>query len=196
MNEKQILKLKLLPVILTVVAIILDQLSKALVVKYIPLLYTGEDGAVINILGNFFRLIHVRNPAIAFSFGAGFSDNVRKVLFSVIPLIVIAVVFVVYFRNNEFTKLQRWSICGILGGGLGNIIDRIFRPAGVVDFLDFKWFGLGTKGFLSWDRWPTFNIADSFVVVCGALFLISILVAIVKDSKKAKEAKKNEDESK
>jgi signal peptidase II len=61
-------------------------------------------------------------------------------------------------------------VAGIIGGGVGNLIDRVFRPEGVVDFIDVRFFGL-----FGLDRWPTFNVADSSVVVCGALLAASIL---------------------
>ncbi len=196
---KQPLKMKLFPLILSVVAILADQISKALVVKNIPLysIYDPEEGAVIPVLGNFLRFIHVRNNAVAFSLGHSLPQDIRTILFSFAPLVVIILVYVIYFRNNEFTKLQRWSICGILGGGLGNLIDRFFRPAGVVDFIDcafwgdfFKRLGYTGNSILSWTRWPTYNIADSFVVVCGALFIISFIILLVKDSKKNKSEEK------
>jgi signal peptidase II len=68
------------------------------------------------------------------------------------------------------TSLQRWAITGIIGGGAGNLIDRIFRPDGVVDYISVKFYGL-----FGFDRWPTFNIADASVVVCVFLFLFSVL---------------------
>ena len=124
--------------------------------------------------------------------GATWSDTVRRLLFSLIPLVVISIVIVIYFRNNEWTKLQRWAIMGIVGGGLGNLIDRFFRAEGVVDFLDVKWFGL-TKSpvpFLRMERWPTFNIADSSVVVCGILLIVSFIILTITDEMKDKESKK------
>lgn len=183
---------KMLPLSLTLVALILDQISKFLVVKFIPLYsyytFEPEDGSIIPILGNVLRLIHVRNNAVAFSIGSSLSDTLRFVLFSIIPLVVIVLVFVIYFRNKEFTSLQRWTICGILGGGLGNLVDRFFRPGNVVDFIDFIWFGWEKSPFefLRWNRFPTFNIADSFVVVCGIIFVITFFVQASKDSKKNK----------
>lgn len=195
---KQPLKQKLLPLILSVVAIVLDQITKAIVVKKIPVYnpFDPADGSVIPVIGDFLRFIHVKNNAVAFSIGHSLSQNIRTVLFAFLPLIVIVLVYIIYFRNNEFTKVQRWSICGILGGGLGNLIDRFFRPDGVVDFIDcafwgnfFKKLGYKGSGILSWTRWPTFNIADSFVVVCGAIFLISFIVLLVKENKKNKKNK-------
>ena len=169
MAEKPILK-KILPLILTASVILADQLTKALVVRSIPVYSLSKEGAVIPVVGDFIRLIHVRNKAVAFSLGSGLPDEARRLLFSFLPLLMIALVFVVYFRNDEFTSFQRWSVCGILGGGLGNLIDRFFRPDGVVDFIDCYFFGL-----FGLERWPTFNVADSAVVVCGILFVLSFI---------------------
>ncbi len=186
-DSKKNLLIKLLPLILTVLVIVLDQISKALVVKFIPRSdvapFFGSDAenSVIPIFGDFFRLIHVRNPAVAFSLGSSLPHNARTILFSFLPLIVIAIVFVIYFRSTQLTKVQRWAVCGILGGGLGNLIDRFFRPDGVVDFMDC-YFPIYFKS----QRWPTFNVADSAVVVCGIMFIISFIVLAVQDSKKAK----------
>ena len=173
--EKNI-KDNLLPLILAVVVIILDQITKVLVCRFIPVNTIGAQ-----FLGDFLRIIHVRNPGVAFSFGARWSDSMRRLAFSVIPIIVLAIVFGVYFRNNDFTKLQRWAISGVVGGGFGNIIDRIFRPDGVVDFIDVKFYGL-----FGLERWPTFNVADSAVVVCGILLVVSFIISIIKEQKQEK----------
>jgi signal peptidase II len=90
----------------------------------------------------------------------------------------LVLVIVVYFRNDEFNSVQRWSICGIIGGGIGNIIDRFFRAEGVVDFIDVKFFGI-----FGLDRWPTFNVADAAVVVCGIILIVSFLITICKEKK-------------
>ncbi len=178
LHEKQPLSFKLLPLILTVSAIIIDQVTKALIVKYIPQTTLFSSEGIIRVVGDYIRIIHVRNKAIAFSLGSSFSYNLRKILFAFAPLIVIAIIFAIYFRNNEFTRLQRWSICGILGGGIGNLIDRFLRPDGVVDFIDCYFFGL-----FGMERWPTFNVADSVVVVCGILFVVAFLMQIKADSR-------------
>ena len=180
--EKKVtpLKEKIIPIILTALVIVLDQVSKALVVKYIP---QNTIGSVF--FDGFFRIIHVRNTGVAFSVGATWGQTMRSIMFSLVPIVVIALVLVIYFRNNDFTKLQRWAITGIVGGGIGNIIDRIFRRAGVVDFLDVQWFGIEDSplGLFRMTRWPTFNIADSAVVICGILLIISFIVMSVKDRK-------------
>ncbi len=157
---------KLRPFILTAVIIVVDQAVKALIVATIPLNTVG-----FSVFSGFLRIIHARNLGIAFSIGGGAPGGFRGVFFMVLPLVVLALLVVFYFRSNELTALQRWSIAGILGGGLGNLIDRLFRPLGVVDFIDVKFYGL-----FGLDRWPTFNIADASVVVCGLLLLFSVLI--------------------
>jgi signal peptidase II len=124
------------------------------------------------------QIYHVRNKAIAFSLGQGIPDFIKPVLFVVLPLVVLCVLLWYYLRSEDFTKLQRWATAGILGGGIGNIIDRIFRPDGVVDFVSVKFYGL-----LGFERWPTFNVADSSVVIC----CIMLFITIVFSNKKTKE---------
>lgn len=174
------LKEKLLPFILTIIVIVLDQITKALVVSFIPPYKIGAQ-----FLGDFLRLIHVYNPGVAFSIGAYWPDLLRRIAFSIMPLIFLAIVIVVYMKSNDFTKLQRWAIAGIVGGGIGNLIDRIFRPEGVVDFIDVKFYGL-----FGMERWPTFNVADSAVVVCGILLIVSFITMTIKDIKSKKEESK------
>ena len=175
MNKE--LKSKLLPISLAALVVILDQISKILVMKNIPLYTIGAS-----FFGDFLRIIHVANTGVAFSVGASWSETARRFLFSLIPLIVIGIVIAIYFRNETWTKLQRWAIMGIVGGGLGNLIDRFFRAEGVVDFIDIKFYGL-----FGMERWPTFNIADSAVVVCGIILIVSFIVTYIKESKEAKE---------
>lgn len=174
------IKNNLLPFILTVLVIAADQITKTLVVKNIPIHTIGAS-----FFGGFFRIIHVSNIGVAFSFGATWSDTLRKLMFSLLPLIVIILVIVIYFRNDTFTKLQRWAICGIIGGGLGNLVDRFFRAEGVVDFLDVKFYGI-----FGFERWPTFNIADSAVVVCGIMLIISFIITTVKEEKQKRSENK------
>lgn len=173
------LKSKLLPFVLTAVIIVLDQITKLLVVRYIDYYTIGKS-----FLGGFINLIHVYNTGVAFSMGSSWGVFLRFVMFRLVPLVIIGIVIAVYFRNNEFSKLQRWSICGIIGGGLGNLIDRFFRPLGVVDFIDCKFFRI--PGITPSGRWPTFNVADSAVVVCGIILLISFIKLTIEDEKKAK----------
>lgn len=168
-------KKKLLPFILTGLVVLADQITKAIVVALIPLYTVGA-----NIFGDLLRIVHVANTGVAFSLGDSMPIALRRILFGIVPLIVIILVIVIYFENNEFNSLQRWAICGIIGGGIGNIIDRFFRAEGVVDFIDVKFFGI-----FGLERWPTFNVADAAVVVCGIILVISFLITIKKESEDA-----------
>ncbi|MDR0402646.1 MAG: signal peptidase II [Treponema sp.] len=172
---------KLLPFSLTALAVGIDQISKFYIVKNWP-----KNGTFIkDVFGNeFLEIYHVRNTAIAFSLGHNLPDMLRPFLFILVPAAVLVFLVVYYFKSDEFTPLQRWSIAGILGGGIGNLIDRVFRPEGVVDFISVNFYG-----FLGFSRWPTFNFADSFVVVFGLILLVTIFV---KDSALARNAKRRE----
>lgn len=178
---------RLIPFSLCAVVIILDQITKFLIVKNIPpytMMWSFWDG--------FVNIVHVRNPGVAFSMGASWPLWMRKIIFSVLPLVVIAYVIKIYFRNNEITDLQRWCICAVIGGGIGNLIDRIFRPSGVVDFVDVKWFGIEESPlkFFRMQRWPTFNVADAAVVVFGIILICTFIAMIAAENKKEKQAKK------
>jgi signal peptidase II len=162
-------KEKMLPFLLTAFVLAADQLTKAWIVG----VYPGDGVFISDVFGNdFLWIIHVRNKAIAFSIGDGLPDGLRSLLFIALPLAVLGALVVYYWKTDEFSGLQRWAVCGIVGGGVGNLIDRIFRPDGVVDFISVKFYGL-----LGLSRWPTFNVADSSVVVCGVLLFASVLFA-------------------
>ena len=165
-TAKRDMKSRLPPLILSAGIIVADQLAKLVVLLTIPL------GGSVKVIGDFFRIIHVQNPAIAFSIGRGIEAGTRRTLFMLLPLIVIALLFLYYlFTRDPLTRFQKWCFGALVGGGLGNYVDRIFRPAGVVDFLDFKFFGI-----FGLERWPTFNVADATVVVTGILLFISFLI--------------------
>ncbi|MDC7218549.1 MAG: signal peptidase II [Spirochaetales bacterium] len=168
-------KKRLQPFILTIVVVLLDQITKLIIIKTIP---AYDWDSFINVIGDdFFRIIHVKNLGVAFSMGSGLPDIFRFVLMKILPLLVLAWVgWMVYHREKEgLTVFQSWLLAGVIGGGLGNLIDRFFRPDGVVDFLDVKFYGL-----FGLERWPTFNVADAAVVVTVILLLISLLCQAVK----------------
>ena len=107
---------------------------------------------------------------MAFSLGAGLPAGLRTVLFAVLPVAVLAGIVLFYLRSRDLTTFQRWCFAAILGGGAGNLIDRLFRVGGVVDFVSVKFYGL-----FGLERWPTFNVADSTVVVAGLALLVSFM---------------------
>jgi len=164
MQKKQSSKAR--PLLLTLAVIIVDQLSKAWIVATIP-----ENSVGFQFLGDFLAIVHVRNTAIAFSMGVGLPMIVKLVGFIFLPVLLLVGVSVLYFSEKvEFTRLQRWTLALFMGGGIGNLIDRIFRSFRVVDFISVK-----VYGFLGFERWPTWNVADASLVISGILIAITIL---------------------
>lgn len=163
----------LMPFILTFAVIIADQITKCLVVRYIEPWTIGAQ-----FFGDILRIVRVANNGVAFSMGDSLSLIGRRLCFGLVPIIIMGLVIGVYFRNKEFTMLQRWAICGVVGGGIGNIIDRIFRVEGVIDFIDVKFYGI-----FGLQRWPTFNVADMAVVICGIMLIISFVVITIQQKK-------------
>ncbi len=156
---------KLVPFSLSIFIIFIDQASKYIVSK------TLSYGKPVPVIGDFFRLLYVKNPTIAFSIGRGLDGHVRDFIVFLLPMAVLVILVVFYFVSKDITPSQYWALAAIIGGGLSNILDRFIKPGGVVDFLDFKFYGiLGLK------RWPTFNFADMSVVIAGIFLILSFVV--------------------
>ena len=173
-------KQKILPFSLTALVIALDQVVKALIVRNWPI----QGMFITDIFDNdLIILYHVRNKAIAFSIGQNVSEPVRVVMFILVPVLVLIFLFWYYLKAADFSKIQRWAIAGILGGGIGNIIDRIFRKDGVVDFISVKFYGI-----FGLQRWPTFNVADASVVICCIILLVTMFISKEENVKNNKES--------
>lgn len=154
-----------LPFLLTAAVILADQLTKAWVVA------TIEQGTVrYAFLSDFLWICHVRNSAVGFSLGDNLPLLARQLLFILLPLALMGVLVGFLIRSRELHQFQRWMLAGIFGGGMGNLIDRIFRSEWVVDFISVR-----VYGFLGFERWPTFNIADASIVVTGILLMIHLI---------------------
>ncbi|MCL2759270.1 MAG: signal peptidase II [Treponema sp.] len=179
-TKENFTKEKVLPLSLTAFIILADQVTKAIIVKIQPLF----PALIKNVFDNdLLWIYHVRNKAIAFSLGENLPEFVKPITFIILPILVLCFLVFYYFKSNEFTQLQRWAAAGIIGGGLGNIADRIFRPDGVVDFISVRLPDFFEPIFGRNPRWPTFNIADSSVVVCCILLLITMFISPSKTEK-------------
>lgn len=144
----------------TVPILILDQLTKWWVVQEMPLWSRITFDAV----DPYFRLTHVANTGAAF----GFMQDSRWI-FTVLALIVSAML--IWFNHSMLTesRLPRTALGLILGGAIGNLIDRI-RIGHVTDFLDFD---VSSLIDIPYADWPVFNVAD-MAVVTGAIMLAYI----------------------
>ena len=80
--------------------------------------------------------------------------------------------------DSEITPLQKWCLAGIVGGGIGNLIDRIFRSLRVVD-----WISTYNGGLFGMERFPTYNIADAAVVISVIILIVSLFVSERRKSK-------------
>src|SRR5487761_2097761 len=138
--------------LVSVVVIILDQLSKATISSHFVY---GESFAVMP----FFNLVLAHNTGAAFSFLSD-AGGLQRWLFSAIALVASAWI-IWLLRKHQSQKLFCFALAFILGGALGNLIDRIAYGY-VVDFLDFFW---GSAHFAA------FNLAGS-AITCGAALLI------------------------
>ena len=120
----------------------------------------------IPVIEGFFYLTHVRNPGAAFGLFAESPASIRVGLFIGVTLIAIAMILSFQRKLAPGDRFSALSLGLILGGAVGNLIDRIFRGE-VVDFLHFRLWG----GY----QWPDFNLADSFIVVGVAFLVIELL---------------------
>ncbi|UXH80461.1 signal peptidase II [Roseateles amylovorans] len=132
--------------------VVVDQFTKVLVLNNFQY---GDSRYVFS----FFNLVRVHNTGAAFSFLAGASGWQRWFF---VALGVVATIFIVWMlRRHGHQRMFAWALSLILGGAVGNVVDRLLHGY-VVDFLQFHW--------ANW-YYPSFNIADSAITV-GAVLLV------------------------
>jgi len=134
--------------------VVLDQVSKWLMVSWLSLY---ETVAVIP----YFNLTMAHNSGAAFSFLAG-AGGWQRWFFVGLALVISIALFIWLKKLSTQAKLEAISISMILGGAIGNVIDRLYFGY-VIDFLDV---------YVGSYHWPAFNIADSAIVVGAALLII------------------------
>ena len=149
---------------ISAVIILLDQLSKTLVVRHLELYERIE-------LTSFFNLIRLHNYGAAWSF-LGDASGWQHWLFIGLGLVV-SVGIIFWMRTHQtMPRIEAIALSLLVGGALGNVIDRVAYGY-VVDFADFYWLGCG-KPFI-WImpqcHWPAFNVAD-VAISCAAVLLI------------------------
>ena len=139
--------------------VIIDQITKILIYKNLPLYHS------ITIIPGFFNITHIHNPGGAFGFMAHQNSSLRNFLFILLASIAICLIFYFYKSTNRTHPFLGSGFALILGGAIGNLIDRI-RFGKVVDFLDF---------YVHNHHWPAFNIADSAITVGVTIFIFHLL---------------------
>ena len=136
-------------VVLLAVIVAFDQLTKFIVDRSMPLHHS------IPVIDNLFSLTYIRNTGAAFGFLAGSAAAFRLPFLIVFSLVAIGFVVAMLRRLPERETGLVTALAFILGGAIGNLIDR-FAYGEVIDFLDFYWSGY---------HWPAFNVADSFITM-------------------------------
>jgi len=144
--------------ILSAAVILLDFWTKWLVVQRIDL------HEAVPVIPDFFQLVHVRNTGAAFGIGANAASKVVPLLLNIGAIAVFCVVVVYAFRSAISDRLLQTGLHLILGGAIGNLLDR-FRFGYVVDFLDV---------FVRDHHWPAFNVADSAICIGIALLFLDM----------------------
>jgi signal peptidase II len=158
--------------VLAGVVLLLDQITKHLAHAHL------RDRGPVSVIPDLFSLWYSRNPGGLFGYFRDLGDPWRVALLTLLP--TVAVLLIAYFlaRGGESDRLTLAGLGLILGGAVGNLIDRIVRGE-VIDFLDVYVASPGVAGrLIDWfgtAHWPTFNLADSAIVV-GAIFLVYRIV--------------------
>lgn len=146
---------------LTLGVVFLDRATKAWIES------RAEDYFPHPIITNTVNLVYARNPGMAFSFLAGYSTSVVRVVLIAGALIIIGFVAWLLVTSRSAGALQAAGLAMILGGATGNVTDRILHGP-VTDFLEV-WLR-----FIPWrifHPWPAFNVADSTITI-GAVFVV------------------------
>ena len=152
---------------MSVMVVVLDQVTK------LSVRYFFEYGRSHNIIGDLIRLTYIENPGMAFGIQVG-----GQTFFTLFAALATVVIFVYIIRARDEKIPLRFALALILGGAVGNLIDR-FLYGKVIDFIDV---GLGNA------RWYIFNLADSAVTI--GMVILAMLVLFDKSSKKDHEASK------
>jgi signal peptidase II len=151
-----------------IVVVALDQTTKIVAHAYL------RASSAVVVVPRFFNLSYSRNPGGLFGYFGDLASPWRVVLLTLLPLVAIGLIGGFIVRTEAAHRTTRLGLGLILGGAIGNLIDRVFRGE-VVDFLDVY---VSSPALADWlvrnigtAHWPTFNVADSAIVV-GACFLI------------------------
>ncbi|HET7794736.1 MAG TPA: signal peptidase II [Rhizobacter sp.] len=145
---------------IAVIVIVLDQVTKSLILQHFQY---GDSRYVTS----FFNIVRAHNPGAAFSFLAGASGWQRWLF---VGLGAAAAIFIVWMlRSHGGQKMFAWALSLILGGAVGNVVDRLMHGY-VVDFIQVHW---DSRYYF-----PSFNVADSAITVGAALLILDELLRV------------------
>jgi signal peptidase II len=110
-------------------------------------------------------ITHLHNTGVAFGMFSGNSSNTKQLVLMAASLIAVGILFYLYHQANQTNRFMMVGFALLLGGAIGNLIDRIYMGK-VVDFIDLHIGGL---------HWPAFNVADSAISVGVVILLYHII---------------------
>ncbi len=144
--------------LILILLVVLDQLTKVLIATNLKLFES------IEIIHGFFCITYVQNTGAAWSMMEG-----NMIFFYLISVVALFIMWQ-YYHSDESDMLGKWSMVLMIGGTLGNFLDRL-RLQYVVDFFDFMIFGYD---------FPVFNLADVFLCLGVGVFVLSFVLEGVK----------------
>jgi len=146
--------------LIALAVILLDRATKVLIIQTLRL------GQGIPVIPGFFDIVFVLNPGAAFGFLATLSEQVRNPLFILISVVAVILIIFYHTRYLRSHRLVSVALGLVLGGAVGNLIDRL-RYGMVVDFLDVH---------VGQYHWPAFNVADSAISIGVSLMILDMLL--------------------
>ena len=150
-----------------------EQVRAFVSVEHPPKTRFADGGFCVPVVRAFWSHCYAENPGAAFSFARSWPANVRIPFFHVVTLLAVGMMIFYYRKLQPGQHLLRWALPLVLGGAVGNLIDRIIRGY-VVDFIDWH------LNDFSWQpggyHWPTFNVADTGISIGIGLIALDSLV--------------------
>ena len=153
---------------LAFIVVLADQFTKVLIVGYYHL---GDSTPITS----FFNIVRAHNPGAAFSFLAG-ESGWQRWFFTVLGCVAAGVI-IWMLKSHPGQKLFSFAMACILGGAVGNVIDRVVHGY-VVDFLDFHWSWL--TPIFAGGHFPAFNVADSAITIGATCLILDELLRVRK----------------
>jgi signal peptidase II len=141
--------------------VLLDQATKFVIDHTLPLHHS------IPVIENLFSLTYIRNTGAAFGIFSGSHESFRRPFLILFSLLAIGFILRLLWRLPDTEKGLIMALTLILGGAIGNLIDRVVYGE-VIDFLDFYWSSF---------HWPAFNFADSFITIGVVITLFRLMMA-------------------
>ncbi len=153
--------------LISAVVLAVDQASKAWVHASL------RDAPRLELIPGWLNFVYSRNPGGLFGYFTDMAQPWRTLLLTLLPIVAIVLVVDYLVRGKDLDHAGRWALALVLGGAVGNLIDRLFRGE-VIDFIDAH----ASGALAAWliekfgtAHWHTFNVADS-CIVCGAILLL------------------------